>query len=63
VNVKEIGGSNLDFTLDKTSGQNGDKINLTIHVKSKNATYGAEIFIVESTHDTDASIWVGMVGN
>jgi hypothetical protein len=61
--VKEVGGTNLGLSLDKTSGQNGDKINLTIQVKSKNTAYGGEIFLIESTRGTDKSLWVGFVGN
>jgi hypothetical protein len=63
VSVKEIGGNDLGLSLDKTQGQNGDKLSLTIQVKSKNTTYGGEIFVVRSTRNTDESLWVGFVGN
>jgi hypothetical protein len=63
VEVVDAGQTNLDLSLDHDSGQNGDKLQLTIHVKSKNTTFGAEIFIVKSTLGAQSSIWVGMVGN
>jgi hypothetical protein len=63
VTVHEIGGTSLDLKLDETSGQNGDKLNLSIHVLSKNPAYGAELFVIESKLGTDRSIWVGFVGN
>ncbi len=63
VTVHEEGGSNLDLSLDKSKGQNGDKLQLTIKVNSKNTTYGAELFMIESTLGTQSSLWVGMVGN
>jgi hypothetical protein len=63
VTVKEVGGTSLDLSLDKSSGKNGDELQLTIHVTSKNATYGAEVFVIESTLGTQKSLWVGMVGN
>jgi hypothetical protein len=63
VSVHEIGGTSLDLKLDKTTGQNGDKLNLSIHVLSKNPAYGAELFVIESTLGTDKSLWVGFVGN
>jgi hypothetical protein len=63
VAVKEVGGSSLDLSLDKTSGTNGDKLELTIQVNSQNMTYGAELFVIESTLGTQRSLWVGIVGN
>ena len=63
VSVKELDGSNLDLSLDQKSGQNGDKLTLTIHVRAKNADYGAELFLVESTLGTDRNLWLGFVGN
>jgi hypothetical protein len=52
----------LSFTWDKTSGQNGQKLHLTIKVLAA-SQYGVESFIIESQLGTQSSLWVGLVGN
>ena len=54
--------ANLQLTLDKNSGRNGDIINLTIKVLSKNE-FGAEGFLVESQLGNRTTLWIGLVGN
>ncbi len=61
--VKEAGGPHLTLSLDRSSGQNGDTLNLTIQVNSQNPSYGAEPFVVESTLGAETNVWVGLVGN
>jgi hypothetical protein len=58
-----MGGSKmLDLSLDRTSGQNGEKLHLTINVL-KASPYKAEAFYVISKLNGQANIWVGLVGN
>ena len=52
----------LSFTWDKTSGQNGQKLYLTIKVL-KASQYGAESFIISSQLGVQSSLWIGLVGN
>jgi hypothetical protein len=52
----------LSFSWDKTSGQNGQKLYLTIKVL-KQSQYGAESFLIESQLGTQSSVWIGLVGN
>jgi hypothetical protein len=54
--------SNLDFSFDKTTGKNGDKIQMTIKVLSANMRNHEE-FIVNSTLGTAQNIWIGFVNN
>jgi hypothetical protein len=54
--------SELSFSWDKTSGQNGQKLYLTIKVL-KQSQYGAESFLIESQLGTQTSVWIGLVGN
>lgn len=61
--VEPSGAGTLGLSFDKTSGQNGDKLHLTITAKSTNATYGLSPFIVESSQGTTRNLWVGLVGN
>ena len=63
VKVSEAYGTSLDLSLDHNSGQNGDKLQLTIHVNSQNPNFGAEVFVIQSTLGTQSCLWVGMVGN
>jgi hypothetical protein len=44
------GPSNLSLALDRTSGQNGDTLHLTIRVLSSNPTVGGEAFILYSEY-------------
>jgi hypothetical protein len=52
----------LSFTWDKTSGQNGQKLYLTVKVLAA-SQYGVESFIIESQLGGQSSLWVGLVGN
>ena len=52
----------LDLSLDRATGQNGDKLNLTITPLQSN-TYGIEVFFLVSSLAGRESIWVGLVGN
>jgi hypothetical protein len=54
--------SNLDFSFDKTTGQNGDKIQMTIKVTAASMRNHEE-FIVTSTLGTAQNFWVGFVAN
>ncbi|MBI3557312.1 MAG: hypothetical protein HY074_13695 [Deltaproteobacteria bacterium] len=49
--------SNLDLAFDKTSGQNGDTLQLTITVKSKNATFDAELVWIKSQLNGQSHYW------
>ena len=51
--------ANLTFAWDKTSGQNGDTLQLTITVAAVDATYGGESFVVELTSGSTANYWLG----
>ncbi len=52
----------LSFTMDKTSGQNGDKIKLTIKAEAK-TTMGASAFFVENDLGKQQTFWIGLVQN
>ena len=52
----------LSFSWDRTSGQNGQKLYLTVKVL-KASQYGAESFIIQSQLGTQTSLWIGLVGN
>ncbi|APR81222.1 Hypothetical protein A7982_06569 [Minicystis rosea] len=52
----------LDLVLDRDSGQNGEKLHLTITVNGTGMNK-TESFIVESTLDGQKNIWIGVVGN
>jgi hypothetical protein len=54
--------SNLTFSFDKTTGQNGDKIQMTILVTAASERNHEE-FIVTSTLGTTENIWIGFVAN
>jgi hypothetical protein len=56
------GSSNMDLSLDRTSGQNGEKLHLTITVNSANS-YHSEIFMLKSKLNGQENLWVGLVGN
>jgi hypothetical protein len=67
--VKAVDGSalqggqpNLDFTFDRTSGVNGEKLHLTIAVLSA-TPYKAETFLLISQLGEQRQLWVGLVGN
>ncbi len=52
----------LKFDWDRTTGQNGEKLHLTITVL-KASQYNAEGFLISSTLAGRESLWVGLVGN
>ena len=54
--------SQLDLSLDETSGQNGQKLHLTIGVP-KATQYGVELFFVISSMGNTQNAWIGIVGN
>jgi hypothetical protein len=63
VSARELsGGSHLDFALNRTHGQSGDKLRLTISVRSASAQR-RESFIVVSRLGQRKNVWFGMVGN
>ncbi len=53
----------LEFTWDKTTGQNGDTLMLTIKVLSKDTFINGEMFYIESELDGTIHVWAGVVGN
>jgi hypothetical protein len=53
--------ASLQFTLDKTSGQNGDKLKLTIKTVTM-SQFGAGLFFITSTLGTQQSFYLGLVG-
>ena len=52
----------LNLSLDKTSGQNGDTLHLTIEVLKADTTYGVVPFILSSTLNGQNNLWMGLVG-
>jgi hypothetical protein len=52
----------LAFDFDKTSGNNGDKLHLTITVMTA-STRKRETFLLESKQGNHTNLWVGVVGN
>ena len=56
------GSPSLDFSWDRTTGVNGEKLHLTITPLKANQ-YKAEIFFVRSVLDGQEALWVGIVGN
>jgi hypothetical protein len=52
----------LQFSWDRTSGKNGEKLHLTITVLKGSST-NTEGFIIGSVLGGRATFWVGVVGN
>jgi hypothetical protein len=52
----------MSFTLDQSSGQNGQKLHLTIEVM-KATQFNADIFLLESSLGNTTNWWLGLVGN
>jgi hypothetical protein len=52
----------LSFSFDKTRGQNGDKLQLTINALAA-GPLGASPFWIESDLGKASKFWVGVVGN
>jgi hypothetical protein len=57
-----IGGSNLSFAWDRTTGNNGDTLHLTITMNYAESSYGGEPFLIESTLAGETNYWLGYVG-
>ncbi|HEY8075899.1 MAG TPA: hypothetical protein VIF62_17350 [Labilithrix sp.] len=55
------GDASLEFTFDKTTGQNGDKIMLTIKAVSA-GVIGASPFWIQNKLGSQTTIWTGLVG-
>ena len=53
---------NLTFAWDKTTGQNGDTLNLTITVSGTDTTYGGNAFYIESTSGSLRHTWLAFAG-
>jgi hypothetical protein len=52
----------LGFGLDRSSGANGDRLQLTITASRSDPNYGAEMFLVISRLGTRSSLFFGLVG-
>ncbi len=64
VSAKPLLGSNLAFSWDSTSGNNGDVLTLTITRKGDaSGVSGAGFFEIASTANGRHSVWIGAVGN
>lgn len=51
----------MTFTWDKTQGQNGDKLKLTIKVTATSPLGGAHVFVITSTLKSAVTKWSGLV--
>ncbi|MBS2030419.1 MAG: hypothetical protein JST54_21125 [Deltaproteobacteria bacterium] len=56
------GAQHLTLGLNNTTGQNGDKLQLSITVTAA-GSHNTEIFIVKSTLNGQSTVWFGLVGN
>jgi hypothetical protein len=56
------GPSQLDLSLDKTSGKNGDTLHLTIKVIAADTQFGVESFALFSDLGGAENMWLGTVG-
>jgi hypothetical protein len=56
------GAPALSFTLDKTQGQNGDKLQLTIKALSS-SSLGASPYWIQNDLGSSTTVWIGVVGN
>jgi len=56
------GAGAITFAWDRTSGQNGEKLHLTINAVKK-TQYGAAGFIIKSKLNGRTTSWFGLVGN
>ena len=52
----------LQLALDRTSGVNGEKLNLTITALSKDPKFGGEFFMLLSKLGTQRTFWSVFVG-
>jgi hypothetical protein len=55
----------LQLSFDRTTGNNGTRLKLTLTVLRADSTYGGEVFVLESTGPDGVmrSYWNGIVGN
>jgi hypothetical protein len=53
----------LGVAFDKTSGQNGDVVLMTITAMASDPLYGGDLFILVSTLGNTKNVWTGAVGN
>jgi hypothetical protein len=54
--------SYLSFSWNKTTGQNGDTLQLTITANAADPTFGGEAFVLVSSIGQTANYWLGYVG-
>jgi hypothetical protein len=52
----------LQLSLDRTAGQDGDTLHLTIQVVKADPNLGAEPFVVTSSLNGQTTLWMGFVG-
>ncbi|HEY3819286.1 MAG TPA: hypothetical protein VGL81_19085 [Polyangiaceae bacterium] len=57
-----VGGSSLTFAWDKTTGNNGDTLHLTITANYGDSSYGGEPFLIVSTLGAETNYWLGYAG-
>jgi hypothetical protein len=62
LNAALSGTKYLELSLDKTSGQNGDTLHLTIKVLKADPQFGMEPFVILSELDGQSNLWMGSVG-
>jgi hypothetical protein len=56
------GAPSLDFKWDKTEGKNGDKLHLTVTVKTAEPIFGGgHLFVITSTLGQAKSQWAGLI--
>jgi hypothetical protein len=54
--------SNLGFAWDRTTGQNGDTLHLTITAQGVDQNFAGEPFLLTSSQGTATNYWIGYVG-
>ena len=52
----------VQLTLDRTSGQSGDVLHLTIKVLAADPVIGGEGFVLSSTLNGQNNLWYGAIG-
>ena len=57
-----VGGNNLSFAWDRTTGNNGDVLHLTITANFVDSNYGGEPFLIESTLGGETNYWLAYAG-
>jgi len=61
--VVQMMPAELSFTLDKTTGNDGDRIHLTIKRLKDGAGGGSELVVVSKVNNVTVSLWWGLVTN